>query len=136
MPIAVKDQEGKHVENTFEVPALEGQDGAAVPALLGMRSMRRKKAVLQMEAGKEMLTFPGDGGYTIEWSPGTVHIPLSIAPSGHYVIPCDQFGQIKTQTGGLVSKKTILHSMADQTDDEDEPKSRPSTASSSASIWM
>ena len=46
MPIAVKDQDGKHVENTFEVPALEGQDGASVPALLGMRSMRRKKAVL------------------------------------------------------------------------------------------
>ena len=89
-----------------------------------------------MEAGQEMLTFPSDGGYTIEWSPGTVHIPLRIAPSGHYVIPCDQFGQIKTQTGGLVSKKTVLHSMADQTDDEDEQQSRPSTASSSTSRKM
>ena len=138
MPIAVKNQDGEHVKNTFEVPALEGQDGASVPALLGMRSMRRKKAVLQMEAGKEMLTFHGDGGYTIEWSPGTVHIPLSIAPSGHYAIPCYQFGQIKTQTGGLVSKnfKTVLHSMADQTDDEDEQQSRPSTASSSTSRKM
>ena len=81
--------------------------------------MRRQKAALQMEAGKEMLTFPGDGGHTIEWSPGTVRIPLTVALSGHYVIPCDQYGQIKTQKGGLVQKKTIFHAMANQTDDED-----------------
>ena len=38
--------------------------------------MRSKNAILEMEAGKECLTFPGEGGYKIEWSPGTLLLPL------------------------------------------------------------
>ncbi len=71
--------------------------------------MRGKEAVLEMAPGKECLTFPGSGGYTIDWSPGTVHIPLEVAPSGHYVIPCDQYGNLpRREEGGLVEERTVL----------------------------
>ena len=61
MPIAVKNREGTAVEHIFEVPTLEGEDGADIPALLGLRSMRAKDSVLEMGPGKECLTFPGPG---------------------------------------------------------------------------
>jgi hypothetical protein len=112
MPIAVTEdsEDGPTMEHIFEVPTLEGDVGQEVPALLGLRSMRGKQAVLQMQEGKEMLSFPGDGGYTIEWSPGTQHIPLTVAPSGHYVIPCDSYEKIVAKQGGLPASSTVLHS--------------------------
>ena len=109
MPIVVLNKEGDAVEQIYEVPTLEGEDGADIPALLGLRSMRAKDAVLEMAPGKECLTFPGPGGYTINWSPGTVHIPLEVAPSGHYVIPCDAFGKVSAKEGGLEEEVTVLH---------------------------
>ena len=108
LPIAITNGEGSTVEQIFEVPTLEGEGGSDVPALLGLRSMRSKSAILEMAAGKERLTFPGEGGYTIEWSPGTMHIPLEVAPSGHYVIPCDSYEKIQQQEGGLEEEKTVL----------------------------
>ena len=108
MPIAVTDREGQTKEQTFEVPTLEGEGGADVPALLGLRSMRAKNAILEMAPGKECLTFPGEGGYKIDWSPGTVHLPLTVAPSGHYVIPCDSYAQLNQTQGGLTEERTVL----------------------------
>jgi hypothetical protein len=108
MPIAVRNQEGNYIEQIFEVPTLEGEDGADVPALLGLRSMRAKESVMEMAPGKECLTFPGPGGYTIDWSPGTIQIPLEVAPSGHYVIPCDSYDLLPKEKGGLVEEKTVL----------------------------
>ena len=113
IPIAVTTQDGKAIEQVFEVPVLEGQEGADVPALLGLRSMRAKNAVLEMAPGREMLTFPGPGDYKVEWPPGTVHIPLEIAPSGHYVIPCDNYKDLSTRKGGIVENPEdimVLHS--------------------------
>ena len=43
------------------------------------------------DASKPMITIPGPGGYKIEWMPGAIRIPMEIAPSGHPVIPCDNF---------------------------------------------
>ena len=54
-----------------------------------------------MKEGEESLTFPGPGGYKIEWNPGFTRIALNRAPSGHLVIPCDGFQGIaqKPQAG-------------------------------------
>ena len=114
MPIAISNDMGKFIPQVFEVPTLEGEDGADVPALLGLRSMRGKSAVLEMAPGKECLTFPGEGGYKIEWSPGTQHYPLTVAPSGHYVIPCDSFHKLSKPSGGLVEEKTVLHAWLEE----------------------
>ena len=114
MPIAVLNKDGVAMPQIFEVPTLEGEDGADIPALLGLKSLRGKNAVMEMEPGKECLTFPGPGGYTIEWSPGTVQIPLEVAPSGHYVIPCDAYGKLPQKSGGLVEEKTVLMAGVDE----------------------
>ena len=60
---------------TLKPPTVEGT-GSELPALLGLRSIRDKEGVLETAPGKERLTFPGPGGYTITWSPGTVVLQL------------------------------------------------------------
>ena len=60
-----------------------------------------------------------DGGYKIEWFPGSQLLPLMRAPSGHLVIPCDLFDNVK--------RGTAPHQRAFYTDHA----TRVSTASSS-----
>ena len=59
--------------------------------------MQDKDAVLILRKGKEMMVFPGPGGYKIECSPGTERLPMIPAPSGHLVIPCDKFDAARGQ---------------------------------------
>ena len=56
--------------------------------------MEEKDSVLILRKGKQMIAFPGPGGYKIEWSPGTNLLPMIPAPSGHLVIPCDLFEEL------------------------------------------
>ena len=112
IPVAVPDGDGRASLHTFEAPTVGGT-GSDLPALLGLRSMRAKQSVLEMGPGRERLSFPGPGGYEVTWSPGTIHLPLVVAPSGHYVIPCDSFGQVQPQSGGLAARTMALHTWAE-----------------------
>ena len=58
--------------------------------------MEDKDSVLILRKGKEMLVFPGDGGYRIEWSSGTKLLQMTRAESGHLVIPCDRFADLQS----------------------------------------
>ena len=57
--------------------------------------MQDKDVVLILRKGKEILAIPGKGGYRIEWSPGTKLLPMIPAPSGHLVVPCDEYSKIQ-----------------------------------------
>lgn len=105
MPIAIQEANGNKLEQVFEVPIPDGEEGKDVPALLGLRSRKAKKSVLEMTPGKACLTFPGPGGYTATWSPGTAHVPLTNAPSGHFVISCDNYEILQTNRGGLIDNR-------------------------------
>ena len=123
LPIAVPNPDGSAVLHTFESPILSQGSGANLPGLLGLRSLRAKRSVLEMTAGRELLTFPGPGGYTINWSPGTIHIPLSTAPSGHLVIVCDAYNQLANRSGGIVPRSLTLHANTNSEviDDDEGP---------------
>ena len=60
--------------------------------------MQEKDSVIVLRKGKEFLAFPGPGGYKIEWSPGTRLLPMTTAPSGHLVVPCDNFDRVADLT--------------------------------------
>jgi len=111
-PIAIEDRERTTATSYFyEAPVVDG-DGDHIPGLLGLRSMRARKGVLEMTEGSEVLSFPGPGGYTINWSPGTIHVPLRTAPSGHLVFVVDAFGKVKRHSGGLPEPSMTLHTHA------------------------
>ena len=92
----------------YEAPILEGAQGQHCPALLGLKSLQAKKGVLQLDKEKRILTFPGPGGYEINWAPGATHIQLESAPSGHYVIPVDAYDRIPPKAQGLPPKMEIF----------------------------
>jgi hypothetical protein len=126
LPICIEDESGTDAElHYFETPTVGGT-GEDLPALLGLRSMRSKNAVMEMSPGKEKLSFPGPGGYKIEWSPGTQHFPLTCAPSGHLVIPLGDFKKIKRAAGGVAVEQTTFHARAQ----DDVNRAVPSSSSS------
>ena len=92
----------------FECPIVEGE-GKDLPALLGLKSMSEKNAVLEMTPGKECLIFPGAGGYEIKLAPGFTRNPLVRAPSGHLCIPTDKF-TASSSSSGLPAPQFTLHS--------------------------
>ena len=121
LPIAVPTGTGETELHYFEAPTVEGS-GENLPGLLGLRSIRGKNGVLETGAGQERLSFPGPGGYTIEWSPGTQHLPLVCAPSGHLVISVGDFSKIKDK-GGLPRKTTTFHATMGRSDIEQSTSS-------------
>ena len=87
IPVPIESDDGDSAEVViFESPTVEGT-GSDLPTIIGLKSMKNKKGVLELEDGHERLSFPGPGGYTMNWSPGTKHFKLRRAPSGHLVIP-------------------------------------------------
>ena len=117
LPIAVStvasdnpgDPDSESVQrHDYEAPVLEGEHGQHCPGLLGLRSLQAKGAVLQLDVGKKLLTFPGPSGYKIEWGPGATHIKMESAPSGHYVIPVDSYGKLPAKSPGLAPKSCVL----------------------------
>jgi hypothetical protein len=107
LPIAIDSQgEGTRLSE-FRAPSVGGQ-GKDLPALLGLKSMSRQGGVLEMTEGREYLTFPGPGGYQVEWSPGTRRYKLERATSGHLILPCDSFTKVANNKGGLEELKTTF----------------------------
>ena len=90
IPIAVKFADSRAKLDSYKANVATGS-GAGLTAIFGSASMQEKDSVLILRKGKEMIAFPGPGGYKIEWSPGTKLLPMTAAPSGHLVIPCDHF---------------------------------------------
>ncbi|CAE8673590.1 unnamed protein product, partial [Polarella glacialis] len=99
---------GRHAQECVEATALECafSDGtvgtftapvvpnSAIPALLGLKSLRSKRAILDTTG---MLYLPGDGGFHIKLSPGSIALKLELTPSGHLLLPCSEYGRIAAE---------------------------------------
>ena len=114
LPIAIDSHGDGTKLSEFRAPSVGGQ-GKDLPALLGLKSMSRQGGVLEMAEGREYLTFPGSGGYQVEWSPGTRRYKLERATSGHLILPCDSFTQVAKNQGGLEEIKTTFYTGKPQT---------------------
>jgi len=108
-----------------------GGHGKALPALLGLQSLTRQNAVLEMAPENEYLTIPGPGGYNVNRSPGTVRYKLERAVSGHLILPCDEYDKVSKDVGGVEEPKTTYYGyepkkaktceISTQTETHDEP---------------
>ena len=107
IPICVENGTEQQVHR-FDAPIVQGT-GEDLPLILGLKSIEEKEGVIQTRKGWKMISFPGPGGYEIKWSPGTQHIELMSAPSGHMLIPLGDFTRVAPQTGGVPDEPRILH---------------------------
>ena len=96
-PIAVPHDDGHAHLHKISTPIVEGS-GADLPGLLGLRSLETDRAIL--DTGNRKLYFPGPGDVTINLPPGSICVPLEKAPSGHLVMPIDEYAKLSTRSGG------------------------------------
>ena len=71
---------------TYESPVLPN---SGTPALLGQKSLKKMRAVLDCSNNK--LYRIGPGGYRMHMSPGSVVYDLEESHSGHLMLPCSRF---------------------------------------------
>ncbi|CAK0884433.1 unnamed protein product [Prorocentrum cordatum] len=113
VPVALMTEDGSATMFNYEVPLIDKSPkngmGHQLPLIVGLRSLKDKRAVLELEDGKEMMTFPGPGGYTIQWSPGTVRIPMEQGLSGHLMVGCSQYDKLPKAKGGVETAAPTLH---------------------------
>ena len=112
IPIATTNRDGTTTQHSMRAPAVEG-DGRELPALLGLRSMQASDGVVETGVRQKRLTYPGPGGYEITWAPGAVHFDLESAPSGHLLIPVDNYDKLAPAAGGLQQRQLSLLAVGD-----------------------
>ena len=89
LPIALRNTDGKlAISGKLVTPTISKSD---IPGLLGLSSLRKNRAILDMNTLQ--LHFLGPGDYNLHQSlpPGTESFQLETAPSGHLVLPCAEF---------------------------------------------
>ena len=116
-PIAIPHTDGKSHLHRITTPIVEGS-GAELPGLLGLRSLETDRAILDTD--ERVLHFPGPGDVEINLPPGSVSIPLEKAPSGHLVIPIDNYEQVTGSTGGLKEHSLQFPIMVKPRDNKEE----------------
>ena len=85
LALRLQTDEGESVSGTYTAPTIEDSE---LPPLLGLRSLKGFKAILDM--GSNKLIIPGPAGCEIQRSPGTVAYDLEVSDSGHLILPIDQ----------------------------------------------
>ena len=85
-------------QGTYTGPVLDNSD---VPALLGLRTMEKRHAILDLRTNKRHLYFAENADdLEIKIRPnakGALRLQLEQAPSGHLLLPCSEFGLAKAQ---------------------------------------
>ncbi len=102
-------QGGLH-EATFESPMIPGSH---LPALLGLRSLKAQRAILDM--GNDTLWLCQPGHVTITPPSGSVRLTLETSASGHLILPFTAFAQgsrPEQANGARPLSPVIFHSSA------------------------
>jgi len=86
LPIAMSRENDTAVAGSFTTPVVANSE---LPGLLGLKTMRNNRAVLDMV--NLQLHFCGPSDINLTMPPGTKSFQLEISPSGHLVLPCTDF---------------------------------------------
>jgi len=91
VPIAVYDQMTNHIMlDSYKAPVIPD---SPIPALLGLETLVKHRAVINVFANPPELHFVGPGGIEMKLPPGTKSFHLERAPSGHLMLPVSQFAE-------------------------------------------
>ena len=106
-------------EAMYESPILPN---SGTPALLGQKSLKRMRAVLDCFSNKLYLIGPGD--YHIELSAGSRVYDLEESHAGHLMLPCSRFQRQPQQQDNVQSFAAA-----------EEPKNTPTPPRFSGEAW-
>ena len=88
----LRNEAGEHIEGSYTAPYI---DRSSLPALLGLKSLRGRRCVLDMHA--PALIVPGEGGIEYRLSPGSQVFRLEVSPSGHLILPVEPVRNEETE---------------------------------------
>ena len=94
LPISLRQADNQTVSTgTVTTPAVANSD---LPGLLGLNALRKNRAVIDF--GTLKMDFAGPGEYDLGrvLPPGTDCFQCELAPSGHMVLPCCEYGNGST----------------------------------------
>ena len=117
IPTALTRSDGTIGMTTFTAPVVEGAD---LPPLLGLRSLKANRVILDLVKNELIMCGPGD--CKIEPPPGSETYPLEHTPSGHLVLPISAYAKYRTQRNPQ-DTVTALHAQR-----QDQPASPSSAA--------
>ena len=63
-----------------------------LPGLLGLTALRKNRAILDLHTMRIYFAGPGDYDLMTAMPPGTDCFQAELAPSGHMVVPCCEYG--------------------------------------------
>lgn len=96
LPIALPRADGGVQAGTFTAPIIEG---SSAPALLGLRSLTEHRAILDMCSCQLHLLGPGET--RLELTPGTETFNLERAPTGHLLLPFQEYSRLGDTAQGI-----------------------------------
>ena len=116
VPICLHTQSGNRKDTHYEAQFIENSE---IPALLGLDTLKRKRAVLDCYNG--ILYEAGDGEYKLQLPSGSTQYQLEEGASGHWLLPCRDWKKtVKFAEWGLPSPvgakddRCIVHSAPSQ----------------------
>ena len=91
LPVSLRhaDDPNKASKGVLTIPSITDSN---LPGLLGLQSLRKNRAVLDFNTLKLYFCGPGDSNIDSSLPPGTDTFQLELAPSGHLVLPCCEYG--------------------------------------------
>jgi len=98
---------GSYLKGTYKAPCVPN---STLPALMGLESLEQSRAVIDCNTGKVYFLGPGDYKLADCLPPGTKCIQCEHAPSGHLMMPIDEFGPLDAEekNGGLEIEKEVV----------------------------
>eukprot|EP00435_Cladocopium_sp_Y103_P057491 s245_g19.t2 len=96
IPLAMTRSDGSIKGGTFTAPVIESSNA---PALLGLKSLTQHRAVLDLVNGQ--LHLLGEGECRLEFPAGTESYTLERAPTGHLLLPFQQYAKLTESSQGV-----------------------------------
>ena len=111
LPVSLRhaDDPNKSSKGVLNIPSITD---SSLPGLLGLQSLRKNRAVLDFNTLKLYFCGPGDNSIESSLPPGTDIFQLELAPSGHLVLPCCEYGG-PLQAGGDSSLTLVSRASED-----------------------
>ena len=109
LPISLRQADNQTVSTgTVTTPAVANSD---LPGLLGLNALRKNRAVIDFSTMKMYFAGPGNCDLERAMPPGTSCFQCELAPSGHMVLPCCEYGDgLKSRNEGeltLVTQRRV-----------------------------
>ena len=103
---------------TMTTPTSANSD---LPGLLGLQSLRKNRGISDLKTLKVYFAGPGEYDLDKAMPPGTEVYQGELAPSGHMVLPCCEFGNNRT----VVAESSSLTLVAKQAGRREPEPPRP-----------